>query len=230
MIQSSSTLSSPDDGRQLMLAVAADEPGAFERLAEQYQPFIRGCVRRFIKERTAVEDLSQEVLLRLYRSRGRYQPTAPLRAFLQRIIRNLCVNHMRYTRRRPACSLNDIGRDGITISESIPDDHSSSPAHEADRNERALTIRAAIDRLPGNQRVALVLSSLHGLGNLEVAESIGLSNAAVKSLLWRGRENLARYLGSAHMAGECVSPCSRLARSPSKTCAPGSASMSASGR
>ncbi|HTE06322.1 MAG TPA: sigma-70 family RNA polymerase sigma factor [Planctomycetota bacterium] len=179
-----------------MLAVADDQPGAFQRLVDQYQGYIARCVGRYVRDRTAVEDLTQEVLLRVYRARGRYQPTAHFEAFLQRIVLNLCVNHSRYTRRRRTASLNDVGQDGNALGEALSDERASSPTHEADLKERARLVRRAIRSLPVNQRKAIVLSGFHGLANTEVAESIGLSGAAVKSLLWRGRENLAKRLRS----------------------------------
>jgi RNA polymerase sigma-70 factor, ECF subfamily len=182
------------DGRQLMLAVAGGEPGSFQRLADQYQAYIARSVSRYVRDRTAVEDLCQEVLLRVYRARDRYEPTAHFEAFLHRIILNLCVNHSRYMRRRRAASLSDVGQDGNALSEALPDEATASPVQEADRMERAVLVRAAIRSLPANQRKAIVLSGFHGLANTEVAESIGLSGAAVKSLLWRGRENLAKRL------------------------------------
>jgi RNA polymerase sigma-70 factor, ECF subfamily len=182
------------DGRQLMLAVADNVPGSFDRLVEQYHGYIARTVARYVRDRSAVEDLCQEVLLRVYRARDRYQPTAHFEAFLQRIILNLCVNHARYTRRRRAASLNDVGRDGSSLSDALPDENSSSPTQEADRKERAQLLRVAIESLPPNQRQAIVLAGFHGLANSEVAQSIGLTGAAVKSLLWRGRENLAKSL------------------------------------
>lgn len=182
------------DGRQLMLAVAEDKPGAFDRLVDQYHAYIIRTIGRYVRDRSSAEDLCQEVLLRVYRARARYQPTAHFEAFLQRIILNLCVNHARYTRRRRATSLNDIGHDGNALCDALPDDKASSPTYEADRKEQAQLLRVAIERLPPNQRQAIVLAGFHGLANSEVAQSIGLTGAAVKSLLWRGRENLAKSL------------------------------------
>ena len=64
------------DGRDLMKAVAANEPGAFERLVSAYEPRIKSAVARHVSDRASVDDLSQEVLLRVWRARDRYEPSA----------------------------------------------------------------------------------------------------------------------------------------------------------
>jgi len=182
------------DGRELMAAVAAETPGAFERLVAAYEARIRWAVGRWINDRSSTEDLAQEVLLRLYRSRHRYQPTARFETFLHTIIFNLCVNHTRYMRRRRAAALVGEGEDEGSGAPMPADPDTPAPLEEMQLAERARILREAIERLPESQRRAIELSRFENLSYDEICETMGLSMQAVKSLLWRARENLRRDL------------------------------------
>ena len=182
------------DGRILMAAVAAGTPGAFERLVAAYEARIRGAVGRWISDRSSIEDLAQEVLLRLYRSRDRYQPTARFETFLHTIIFNLCVNHTQFMRRRRTAPLAREGEDDEAGAPVPADESELAPLERLERAERARIVRAAVDRLPESQRRAIELSRFENLSYEEICEVMGLSLQAVKSLLWRARENLRRDL------------------------------------
>jgi len=186
----------PLDGREMMLAVTRDVPGAFERLVTVYESRIKAAVARSINDRASVDDLSQEVLLRLYRARARYEPTARFETFLYRIIFNLCVNHTQYQRRRRTLALEQSGGfDDDSVS--LPADPAAlMPIEAVAREERARLVRAAMAALPENQRRALQLSRFEGLGYDEIAGVMDLSVQAVKSLLWRARENLRQALSA----------------------------------
>jgi len=187
----------PLDGREMMLAVSREIPGAFERLVSVYESRIKAAVARSISDRSSVDDLSQEVLLRLYRARARYEPTARFETFLYRIIFNLCVNHTQYQRRRRTLPLEQAGGYGESDFSTLPEDENApSPIEDVAREERGRIVRAAMEQLPENQRRALQLSRFEGLGYEEISEVMTLSVQAVKSLLWRARENLRHSLGS----------------------------------
>jgi RNA polymerase sigma-70 factor (ECF subfamily) len=177
-----------------MAAAAADEPGAFERLVTVYTARVRAAVARSIRDPSSVDDLAQEVFLRLYRARHRYQPTARFETYLYRIVFNLCVNHTQHRRRRRAWSL-QAPMDGDEGRSHDPADPSGRlPLMDLEAGERAAAVRRAVDALPENQRRALLLFRFEGLSYEEVASVMDVSLPAVKSLLWRARETLRRGL------------------------------------
>ena len=184
----------PLDGRELMLEVAADRPGAFERLVQRYETRVKAGVARSISDRSSVNDLAQEVFLRLFRSRHRYQPTARFETFLYRIIFNLCVNHTQYSARRRAKSLDAPMSDDDDRSVEPPDPKGRVPLADLEQSERAVLVRQAVDQLPDKQRQALVLNRFENQGYEEIGRVMELSLQAVKSLLWRARENLRKQL------------------------------------
>lgn len=182
------------DGRQLMLAVSTDEPGAFERLVATYETRVKAGVARSIRDRSSVDDLAQEVFIRLFRSRHRYQPTARFETFLYRIIFNLCVNHTQYTARRRAASIDAPVAGDSESGWELPDERGDVPLEQLAADERARMVRAAVGELPDSQRRALMLNRFEGLGYEEIGQVMELSLQAVKSLLWRARENLRKQL------------------------------------
>ncbi len=193
-MNTASVLEAPLDGRDIMLAVALGTPGAFDLLVKTYLAQIKAGVRRHITDRTVVDDLSQEVLLRLYRARNRYRPTARFETFLYRIILNLCVNYTQYSRRRRALPLDhgDDTRPGDGAS--LVDTAARSPMDMAIVSEHGAMVRAAVGRLPETQRRALMLSRFGGLDFQEVGEQLEMSPSAVKSMLGRARAKLRTSL------------------------------------
>ncbi len=182
------------DGREIMMAVAADQQGAFEVLVSTYEGRVKATVRRFIMDRAAVDDLAQEVFLRLFRSRQRYQPTAKFETFLHRVIFNTCVNYTQYRNRRKALSLDAPTRDEDGPSIVPPDENMATPLRELELTERAAFVRRAVERLPETQRRALLLSRFEGMSYEEIGEVMELTLQAVKSLLWRARDNVRQQL------------------------------------
>ena len=187
-------MTDPPDGRELMLAVAADEPGAFERLVKVYETRVKAGVFRSIRDSSSVDDLSQEVFLRLYKARHRYQPSARFETFLYRIIFNLCVNHTQFYARRKAWSLDTPAGDDDSRGIEPEDQSATMPHEQLEAVERAVFVRRAVNALPDAQRRALMLSRFEGLGYEEIGQVMDLSLQAVKSLLWRARENVRRKL------------------------------------
>lgn len=182
------------DGRVLMQAVADDEPGAFARLVQVYEGRVRATVLRYVSDTSSVEDLAQEVFLRIYRSRHRYVQSARFETFLHRIVYNLCVNFTQHRGRRRALSLDAPRVDGEDLRLTPADETSPDPHANLERDELARLVREAVARLPDSQRQALMLNRFDGLSYEDVGQVMDLSVPAVKSLLWRARENVRKTL------------------------------------
>src|SRR5690348_1820241 len=146
---------------RLMLRVQRDEPGAFAELVEAYWPRVFGRFYRSLHDRQEAEDLTQEVFLRLYRSRKRYQPRARFATWLFHITQNVARNALRSRRRRPCLRLETLGgtADG-PLMESLLFDRGEEPSRPVERAEVATLVRAAVSTLAGRQRTAVVLHQL----------------------------------------------------------------------
>ena len=173
---------------QLMLRVQRDEPGAFAALVAAYWSRVFGKFVRQVGDRQEAEDLSQEVFLRLYRSRKRYRPRAKLATWVFFIARNVGRNALRRRRRKKLTpvGLAFDGEDfpGLGL---LTDD--AAPAAPLERAELARLVRGAVAGLNGRQRRAVELQ-FDDQSYAQIADALAMSPKAAKSLLYRARNEL----------------------------------------
>jgi RNA polymerase sigma-70 factor (ECF subfamily) len=179
----------------LMLRVQRDEPGAFAQLVEAYWSRVFGRFVRWLGDRQEAEDLAQDVFLRLYRARKRYQPRAKFATWLFHITKNVARNALRSRKRRPCVRLGAAlaGGQGAEV-ERVLADGSDSPSRPLERSELARAVRAAVSGLGGRQRTALELYQFQDRSYAEIAAEMDMSPKAAKSLLYRARNQLRAHL------------------------------------
>ena len=180
-----------DPGVRWMLAFQQGEEEAFDRIVEAYQGAVFGLLRRLLGPHPTIEDLAQEVFVRLYRSRERYRPQGRLSTFLYRITWNLALNALRDGKRQRTLSL-PLDRQGAPLD--LADPEAAEPSDSVQLESWAGRIEAALAALPENQRTALVLQHYDGLDLQEIGEILGISPKAVKSLLHRARTRMRELL------------------------------------
>lgn len=178
---------------RLMLRVKRDDRGAFDELCQRVRGPLLARLYRLVGHWDTAEDLAQETLLRVYRSRARYRPTARFATFLGRIARNLASSELRRRQRRRW-----LGESRLRACESLAaelEDPRCPPGHaELERQERRDILRRAIDSLSRRQRAAVLLFHYECLSYEEIAGVLGTSALATKSLLVRSRATLRHKL------------------------------------
>ena len=190
-----------DPDAQLMLRVRDGDDHSFTTLLEKHRNPVIHFVQRMVQDRAVAEELSQEVFLRVYRSRGTYEPSAKFTTWLFRIATHLALNWLRDGRNERGHQRLDSRRES--------DRDSELPAREvADRTPsteqsmvyeiRMREIRDAIALLPKKQRAAVLMHKYQGMEYSQIAGALECSESAVKSLLFRAYEALRAKL--AHMA------------------------------
>lgn len=181
---------------RLMRLVAGGDTGAFEQLVERHQTLVAGTVARMLGSNADVEDIAQQVFIRVWKSAGRYVAKAKFTTWLLKITRNLVFNEMRRAKRHPHLPV-QIEPEAEEIP--LKDEQASPPDAALLENELQSAIEKAIGLLPDTQRLALVLRRYEELSYEEIADVLDLSVPAVKSLLFRARtelrERLKNYLG-----------------------------------
>src|SRR5262249_14178863 len=147
---------------RLMLRVKAGDAGAFAELLELYWPRIFGRLFKQLGDRQEAEDLAQDVFLRLYRNRRRYQPRASFATWIYHIARNVARNAVRSRRRRPCLSLGQVRNpeQEETFAQWLRARRQESPMRPLEREEVALVVRDAVAALARRQRTALELQFL----------------------------------------------------------------------
>jgi RNA polymerase sigma-70 factor (ECF subfamily) len=192
-------MTSNDDAEdvRLMQLVSGGDTAAFETLVERHQRLVIGTVARMLGNNSDVEDIGQQVFVRVWKSAQRYVPRAKFTTWLLKITRNLVFNEMRRQRRHAHVPLQvEAGDD----ERPVKDEHAASPDASLLEQELHTAIDAAIAQLPESQRMAVVLRRYEELSYEQIAEVLDQSVPAVKSLLFRARTelrvSLSRYLGT----------------------------------
>ncbi|MFP4053946.1 MAG: RNA polymerase sigma factor [Phycisphaerae bacterium] len=174
-----------------MLRFQQGDESAFEELVERNTRKVHALVYRFLGDPSQVDDLTQEVFLRIYRTAERYQPKAKFSTWLYRIVANLCFNVLRSRKRGRPVSLDLTGaEDGETYHRDLPDEKHAPPEASTDTEELRHKVSEAIQQLPENQKLAIILNKFEGKSYEDISEILTCSTMAVKSLLSRARANL----------------------------------------
>jgi len=224
-------MSDPD--QRLMWRFQKGDVSAFEVLVHKFQGPVLSLVRRYLGSKSAgVEDVAQEVFIRIYRSKHTYEPRAKVSTWIYRITVNTCLNEIRRLgadKNRRVGGFTAIfggaggggGESDESVSVALADPRAEAPPEGLASNELADHVRAAIDGLPEQQRLAVVLSRYHGLPYEDVADSMDTTVSAVKSLLTRARENLRKALAP-YVTGETADGTATLAEASEAVDATGS--------
>jgi RNA polymerase sigma-70 factor (ECF subfamily) len=181
---------------ELMQRVKRGDRQAFRELVERHQRAVINSIYRSIGDSWEAEDLAQRVFVQVYRAAPRYKPTAKFTTWLFTIVHNTVLNEYRRRSRHAAESLDALTApgEGGEPGMSFADAASPDPSREVARRELQALIRAAVERLPAQQRMAVILCRYEGWPYEDIAKTLKCSVAAVKSLLHRARLTLKEEL------------------------------------
>jgi len=184
----------PDDDAEdvrLMGLVGRGDTTAFEELIQRHQTLVAGTVARMLGSNSDVEDIAQQVFIRVWKSASRYVPRAKFTTWLLKITRNLVFNELRRSKRHAHVPVQTDPQ-----SEELPIKDAVDLAPDASLLEAELQrkIEEAILSLPESQRMALILRRYEELSYEQIGEALDLSVPAVKSLLFRARTELRERL------------------------------------
>ncbi len=176
---------------QLVEQVLSGDQAQYRLLVERHQQAVFNAAYRLLGQREEAADMTQEAFLRAYQALNTFQTDKPLAPWLCRIAINLSINRLK--RQRHTLSLDDTQSGLDNASFDIPDSAGEPQAHIL-QQERQQVLRQAILGLSPEQRAVIELRHFQGHTYEEIAESLGLSLANVKSHLFRGRKKLRHIL------------------------------------
>lgn len=168
---------------QVIRRVLGGETAAFEVLIRRHQQAIFRLTRRMTRNLEDAEDLAQDAFVQAYRSLASFHGQASFSTWLYRIAVNLCLNHLRASRREAPMEM-----DG-SVADAREDALSGLLAAERDR-----ALAAAIEELPPQQRATLTLRAFQGLGHREIAEILGCAEGTAKANYFHAIRALRRKL------------------------------------
>jgi RNA polymerase sigma-70 factor (ECF subfamily) len=179
-----------DEVQAIQAAQAGDLP-AFNRLVMAYQGMAYNVAYRIVGDADVAADACQEAFISAFKAIKKFRGGS-FKSWILRIVTNACYDHLRYTGRRPADSLEEVAENPQHAPKLVSDHE--HPEEYALRQELNEMIQLGIQTLPADQRVVLVLSDVQGFSYQEIADITGVSLGTVKSRLSRARARLRDYL------------------------------------
>lgn len=186
-----------DPDVRLMLQVKAGDAAAFTELVLRYQNRLLTILDHLVNNREQAEDLAQEVFLRVFRARERYEPGAKFSTWLFTIANNVASNALRSRSRRREVGVpegNGADSTPMALDQLAKAASGFMPTRALDKAEQAEMVRQAVAALSERQRLALLLAKFEGMSYQDIAITMDLTVPAIKSLLSRARVNLKEIL------------------------------------
>lgn len=185
------------------LSNEGNQPGdaqSFEALYERYGARVLNLIYRMTGNNDVSRDLAQDVWLRVFKHLDRFEARADVFTWIYRIAVNRTLNHLKQEKRRRWVSFLDQSI-GEALSEENADPavplHSNTERQDkaVEAEQRAGHLWTAIQKLDPMYRVPIVLFHYEQQSYQEIADTMGLTMAAVQARIFRGRKQLAKILG-----------------------------------
>jgi len=183
------------EAAEVMTRYCAGEPAAFHRLYALLAPRILAYLCGLIGEKATAEDLLQQTFLKVHEARSAYVRGANPIPWVYTIAHRTCLDEIRRRKR----SRVRLSNDGTLAAEPVADltgGSAESRSEPVERGDAASAAMAALERLPGNQREALILTKVHGRSHAEAAMITGTTPGAIKLRAHRAYVSLRQMLGS----------------------------------
>lgn len=179
------------DSVELIRLCCAGDASAWEFIVTTYSRRIFNLAYRFTFNVEAAEDLTQEVFIKIYKTLDQYDPKqGDLSNWLMRIARNLIIDDYRSRQRK----LQNISAEDIQEHVFHLRSIELSQQAEIERKELAEQVQKAIQKLPPDLRICVILRDIEELSYQEIADLLEIPEGTVKSRINRGRIELAKLM------------------------------------
>jgi len=185
---------------ELILEFQNGHEDAFEELFRKYKTPVFNFVMRLLRNRADAEDVVAEVFMKLYTHKHSYKPQARISTWLFTVARNTSISRARVRNRFSSLWVSHGQSDGYEEIP-VPDSSPLPPEHLIGR-ETAVVLQEAVEKLPDDQKEALILREYHNFKYDDIAAIMGCSLENVKILIYRARVRLRQDLPSILMEGQ----------------------------
>ena len=184
------------DDASVVAKLRAGDRQAFEELVRRHGPGLLRASRRIMRNEEDARDCVQETFLAAHRSIDQFEGRASLGAWLRRIAVNAALMKLRARRSRPEVPIDEFlpSYDESSFREGPRRTHSLTPLQLLERNDTRKIVRSAIDELPENYRIVLLLRDIEGYTTAETAELLQATPGAIKVRAHRARTALKELL------------------------------------
>lgn len=182
---------------ELIRSFQSGEKAAFDQLVIRHKDRIFNLCYRMLGDYIEANDYAQETFIKAFKSLKKFRFESSFSTWLYRIAVNTCKNRLRSLEKRYQGKMISIETPNFS-GENNPAleirDDSPSPATRLERKEKSALIQTAINSLPAEQKMVIILRDIEGRSYEEIAEATGLALGTVKSRLARGRTELKTKL------------------------------------
>ena len=187
-------MSERDVDAELVARVQRGDKHAFDLLVLKYQRKIMRMLSRMIRNPAEIEDVAQEAFIKAYRALPQFRGESAFYTWLYRIAINTARNWQMANGRSPSTPNAIETEDGETFSQIDNLTDISTPESLMASRQIVETVNAAIDALPDDLRMAIVLREIEGMSYEDIAQSMGCPIGTVRSRIFRAREAIAVQL------------------------------------
>ena len=167
----------------MIKAILEGDQKAFKLLVDTYQLMVVNTCHAFVHDRNEAEDIAQDVFIQVFESLGKFRFESKLSTWF--------INHCKSPRGR-AIKVDIESWKQQEVAQSV-----EMPQQQLlEEQEQLELLHRAIDRLPENQRTALILNKYEELSYKEIAEVMGVTLSSVESLLFRAKNNLEKIFNT----------------------------------
>lgn len=182
-----------DPDLNLIQALQAGDDAALDTLMERHREPLFRFVFRYLQNDAVAQDVVQETFVRCYFKARKYRPKASVKTWLYSIAVNLSRDHLRRVGRNRSVSL-DAPPDREGAQAPVVEDTGVLPNDQAVLRDRHRELQRAIDRLPEKLREPLILYSLEGKSQHEVAEILGTTVKTIELRIYHAKTKLRQLL------------------------------------
>lgn len=165
----------------------AGDQAAFEAIVQRYERPIYGFVYRMMGNADDAADLTQECFIRAYRNLGKTNNDLNVSAWLHRIASNACLDVLRRRQR-----IRWLPWDNTRHEPMLGSVDSDSPEQHVMNSEVSTLVQHTLSRMSPRNRAALIMREYEGMSCDDIGDVLGISRSAVKSVLFRGREEFRK--------------------------------------
>jgi RNA polymerase sigma-70 factor (ECF subfamily) len=195
----------PKTDEELVKATLEGDPHAFEEIVERYQRLVFSIIYHYVGGRDLVEDLAQDVFLKVFRSLETFDMRGPLKSWISRITANTCLDELRRLRRQKVYTFTDLSADDESrIEEFFEQFTSKGILTESDVSDLFVLLEKLFGRLNDKDKMAFVLREMEGLSYAEVAQAMKTTEVAVRIRISRSKKKLQKELEEILLSGKRV--------------------------
>ncbi|MCE5300853.1 MAG: sigma-70 family RNA polymerase sigma factor [Spirochaetia bacterium] len=186
------------DEKELIRRIRGGETALFSEVITKYKKAVYNHAYNFLRNKEEAEDALQEIFISIYNNLANFRGDSKLSTWIYRITVNTCTNRLKQLQRHRAHTTEEIVNEGTEEEHSLLDGLKEKEEKEPDRAYTSAQVRAKIferiDELTDEQKHVIMLRDVDGLSYEEIGQIMKLSVSAVKSKLFRARENLREKL------------------------------------